>query len=80
MGDDDPMTHDAEDRRSPVSYEQSVDVILQECRLALGKVDPQAVDALITAVLSAERIFFVGVGIVLNAHRCREYSTGNDGP
>ncbi len=50
-----------------ISFQDSANLILDECRLALSKIDPVAVDTLIEAVMSAEKIFFVGVGRVLLA-------------
>ena len=40
-------------------------VILEECRQALSKVDPAAVDKLVGLILGADKVFFVGVGRVL---------------
>ena len=39
--------------------------VLEECRTALDKIDPAAVDELLDAILSADKVFFVGVGRVL---------------
>ena len=46
-------------------FHPSVELILDECRLALSKVDPAVVEHLIEALLSADKIFFTGVGRVL---------------
>ncbi|NQU64290.1 MAG: SIS domain-containing protein [SAR324 cluster bacterium] len=48
-----------------LSFQGSIDIIFDECRQALSKVDPIAVEYLIEAILSAEKVFFVGVGRVL---------------
>ena len=59
------MAQQGNEKPGPISYQESVDIILRECSLALSKVDPQAVDELIEAILAAQQIFFVGVGRVL---------------
>jgi 6-phospho-3-hexuloisomerase len=46
-------------------FEESVDLILNECRQSLGRIDPAAVEKLLEAVLGAEKIFFIGVGRVM---------------
>ena len=46
-------------------FHQTTDAILDECRLALSRVDPAAVDQLIESILSADRVFVVGVGRVM---------------
>lgn len=48
-----------------IKFHDMESLILDECRLALGQVDPAAVDQLLEALLSADKIFFVGVGRVL---------------
>lgn len=48
-----------------VSYGEIKDLVLNELRAALDSVDPAQVDRLIEAVLSADQVFFVGVGRVL---------------
>jgi 6-phospho-3-hexuloisomerase len=48
-------------------FEESVDLILSECRQALGRVDPAAVEELVAAILGAEKVFFIGVGRVMLA-------------
>lgn len=40
-------------------------LILDECRTALARMDPTAVERLLDAMLAADRVFFVGVGRVL---------------
>jgi 6-phospho-3-hexuloisomerase len=47
------------------SFKVSFNMILEECRMALDKIDPVAVDELLDAILSADKVFFVGVGRVL---------------
>lgn len=45
-------------------FEASVGLILEECRLALSRIDPQAVENLVDAILAADKVFVVGVGRV----------------
>lgn len=52
---------------SSTDYGAQVDLVLTECRQALGAVDPEAVHRLVEAVLSADRVFFIGVGRVMLA-------------
>ena len=49
---------------NPRGFQSSVHLILDECQGALSKVDPVAVDQLLDGLLSAEKVFFVGVGRV----------------
>ncbi len=42
-----------------------IDLVLRENQQALSRLNPAAVDQLIEAILSAEKIFFVGVGRVM---------------
>ena len=51
--------------RNWLGFQNSVDLILDECRRALGKVEPAVVEQLLETLLSADKIFFVGVGRVL---------------
>lgn len=44
-----------------------VELILDECHLALAKVNPHAMEELIETLLSAEQVFFIGVGRVMLA-------------
>ena len=46
-------------------YRSNVDITLNECRKILLAVDEQDTERLIDAVLSARRVFFVGVGRVM---------------
>jgi 6-phospho-3-hexuloisomerase len=48
-----------------ITFHSSVNLILEECGQALGRVDPAAVDRLIEAVEAADKVFFIGVGRVL---------------
>lgn len=47
------------------SFKASFNTALEECRMALDKIDSAAVDELLDAILSADKVFFVGVGRVL---------------
>lgn len=46
-------------------YEEVTEIIVNECRTALRKVDPYSVMQLINAIQSADKVFFVGVGRVM---------------
>ena len=45
----------------------SVELVLDECRLALSRLEPQSVEQLREALLAAEQVFFIGVGRVMLA-------------
>ena len=47
------------------TFAASCRLILGECRTALARIDPAAVETLLGAILAADRVFFVGVGRVL---------------
>jgi 6-phospho-3-hexuloisomerase len=46
-------------------YQINCDLVLNECKTALQAIDPKQLDEYITAVLNANRVFFVGVGRVM---------------
>ncbi|MBR5340619.1 MAG: SIS domain-containing protein [Erysipelotrichaceae bacterium] len=46
-------------------YDESIDLILSECKEILSKVDPKETEELIELLCSSRRVFFVGVGRVL---------------
>lgn len=47
------------------NYSQTADLVLDELRTALGRVDTEQVERLITLVEQADQVFFVGVGRVM---------------
>lgn len=47
------------------TYASTCDAVLNELRQTLSSIDPQSLEQLTEAVLSAEQVFFVGVGRVL---------------
>lgn len=51
--------------QSKIDFQVVKDQILEECRLALSKVNQRDIDLLIDYMKDAERIFFIGVGRVL---------------
>ncbi len=52
-------------KENAITFQSSVTLILDECGQALGRADPAAVDRLIDAIETAEKVFFIGVGRVL---------------
>ena len=46
-------------------FTDTAELIINECKEALRKVDPEAVEALVEAIYEADKIFFVGVGRVM---------------
>jgi 6-phospho-3-hexuloisomerase len=59
------MTAPKDNKTGNPSYNSSRDLILAECKSALSQVDPDAVERLLDAILSADQVFVVGVGRVL---------------
>ena len=47
------------------SYKVLSDLVINECHLALDKIDEASVDKMVDAVLEAEKVFFIGVGRVM---------------
>jgi len=47
------------------SFKVTFNMDIEECRTALDRIDPVVVDKLLDAILSADKVFFVGVGRVL---------------
>lgn len=47
------------------AYKETVEAIMAECLLTLSKVEPEAVDEFVDALLKAEKVFFIGVGRVM---------------
>ncbi len=56
------MTSSVQNACSP-----AVELILQECRRALGKVEPRSVEALVEILQGSQQVFFIGVGRVMLA-------------
>lgn len=52
-------------RIADASFRNSCELVLNECQTALSRIDPGAVENLLDAILTADRVFFVGVGRVL---------------
>ena len=52
-------------KHETTTFSGACTLILDECRTALARIDPTAVDVLLDAMLAADRVFFVGVGRVL---------------
>lgn len=50
---------------SEVTFQSTADLVCEELKTALGSIDPAAVEELITLVLNARKVFFVGVGRVM---------------
>lgn len=48
-----------------ITIQESKEVVIQECSAALKKIDDAQSQSLITAILEADQVFFVGVGRVL---------------
>ena len=48
-----------------MEYGKACQLVLDECRQALGKVDEGQVKEFISLVYSSEKVFFIGVGRVL---------------
>lgn len=48
-----------------MEYGQAYQLVLDECKQALGKIDEQQIKEFISLIYSSERVFFVGVGRVL---------------
>jgi len=46
-------------------FKESFEIIITECRDALSRIDPDSVMQLIDAILSADKVFFIGVGRVM---------------
>ncbi len=59
------MTDHTTAEAASASFQESFNLILEECRTALSRIDPDSVDRLIEAILAADKVFFVGVGRVL---------------
>lgn len=49
------------------SYYEITTLIVNECREALGAIDPVSVVRLVDAILEADQVFFIGVGRVMLA-------------
>lgn len=49
----------------PLPFNAACELVLDECRHALARVDPAAVERLLVAILAADKVFFIGVGRVL---------------
>lgn len=47
------------------TYQQTAELVVKELQTSLGSIDPQSVDQLIDLVLSARKVFFIGVGRVM---------------
>lgn len=43
----------------------TAELIINECKEALKKIDPESIDKLVEAIYKADKIFFVGVGRVM---------------
>ena len=56
---------DIKDIDKEKSYKVLSDLVINECHLALDKIDEASVDQFIDAVLEAEKVFFIGVGRVM---------------
>lgn len=48
-----------------ITFGEVRDLVLDELRVSLGNIDPSQVERLIATVLTADQVFFVGVGRVL---------------
>ncbi len=48
-----------------VTYQQTAELVVKELQTSLGSIAPQSVDQLIELVLSARKVFFIGVGRVM---------------
>ena len=48
-----------------IKFNNTITMVLDECRQALTKIEPAAVEELLDAILSADKVFFLGVGRVL---------------
>ena len=46
-------------------YKKTCDAVLDELRLTLNSIDPESLEKLADAILSADQVFFIGVGRVL---------------
>ena len=46
-------------------YKKTCDAVLYELRLTLNSIDPESLEKLADAILSADQVFFIGVGRVL---------------
>lgn len=46
-------------------FKQTAEMVINECRNALDKIDPYSVSRLLDAIMSAEKVFFIGVGRVM---------------
>lgn len=46
-------------------FKETSEIIINECRVALSKIDPDSVTQLIDVILSADKVFFVGIGRVM---------------
>ncbi len=51
--------------KNHTTYEETSELVINECKLALSKIDPDSIEKLINAILGAEKVYFVGVGRVL---------------
>ena len=49
----------------PERYDQSVESVLDECRIALSRINPSVVDDFMEILLGADKVFFIGVGRVM---------------
>ncbi|MBN1436812.1 MAG: SIS domain-containing protein [Sedimentisphaerales bacterium] len=61
------MQSDHHNSNAASSYSSSTEMILSECRHALSMIEPHTVEELIDTLLSAEQVFFIGVGRVMLA-------------
>lgn len=50
---------------SEYTYEQASGLVLSELQTALDAIDPESVERLLSAITSADQVFFVGVGRVM---------------
>ncbi len=48
-----------------VTYQEISGLVVDELRTSLGSIDPQQVEQLIELILSARKVFFIGVGRVM---------------
>jgi len=46
-------------------FSKKTDLVLSELRVALGSIKPEEVEQLVSVILSADKVFFVGVGRVM---------------
>jgi 6-phospho-3-hexuloisomerase len=46
-------------------YDQSVESVLDECRIALNRINPSVIDDFMKIILAADKVYFIGVGRVM---------------